>query len=58
MQGRLTPLGVFIKWVLIPVALAAIGYFVIGPNIGKGVFERLKAEPKGPSVDVSVQPTG
>jgi hypothetical protein len=34
--GRaLTPVGVIIKWILIPVALVAIGFFVIGARIGK-----------------------
>jgi hypothetical protein len=60
-QGRLTPLGYFLKWVAIPVALAALGYFLIGPRIGKDIFERLKvakpaAEAKGPSVEVDVKP--
>ncbi len=73
MQGRLTPLGVFLKWILIPGALAAVGYFVLGPRIGKGIFERVKlpsnvrsmlnpadekeAKPKQPSVEVSVKPS-
>ncbi len=66
MQGRLTPLGQIIKWVLIPLAIAAVGYFFIGPSIGKGIFDRLPKnilgpsteteKPKGPSVDLKVNP--
>ena len=35
MAPRLTPLGKFVKWVLIPLILAGIGYQFVGPNIGK-----------------------
>lgn len=31
---RLTPLGQFTKWVIAPAALAALGYFVVGPTLG------------------------
>ena len=33
--GRaLTPLGVILKWILIPATFAAIGFFLIGAKIG------------------------
>lgn len=35
MAVKLTPAGVFGKWVLAPVALLLLGYFVVGPRIGK-----------------------
>ena len=31
---RLTPLGLFAKWVVLPAGLAALGYFVVGPTLG------------------------
>lgn len=31
---RLTPLGMFVKWVLIPLLVAAIGYLVVAPRLG------------------------
>ena len=35
MAGRaLTPAGVILKWILIPAALLAIGFFLIGSKIG------------------------
>lgn len=33
MAGRLTPLGVFLKWVVVPVSLGAAGYFLVGPRV-------------------------
>ena|ERR1700733_4908687 len=35
MAVKLTPAGLIGKWVIAPVALLLIGYFLIGPNIGK-----------------------
>jgi len=36
MAGRaLTPAGVILKWILIPAALLAIGFFLIGAKIGR-----------------------
>lgn len=35
MAVKLTPAGVFGKWVLAPLALMLLGYFVVGPRIGK-----------------------
>jgi hypothetical protein len=62
-QGRLTPFGLFLKWVVAPILLAVVGYLIIGPSIGKDIFERLKVpgmetpkdKPKGPAVDVDVK---
>ena len=34
MAVKLTPAGVFGKWVIAPIALALFGYFVVGPKIG------------------------
>jgi hypothetical protein len=33
MAGRLTPLGFFLKWIVVPVSLGAIGYFLVGPRV-------------------------
>ena len=35
MGRRLTPLGMVLKWLLVPAALGAAGYFLVGPEIGK-----------------------
>ncbi|HWD38053.1 MAG TPA: hypothetical protein VG944_04340 [Fimbriimonas sp.] len=35
MRPRLTPLGLVLKWLIVPVLVGAIGYFLIGPRIGK-----------------------
>jgi hypothetical protein len=62
MEGRLTPLGLILKWVVVPVAIALIGYLLIGPNLGKDVLKRLPGmgsnKPAGPSVEVDVKPSG
>jgi hypothetical protein len=45
MAVELTPLGKFtvilVKWVLAPVAVAFIGYAVIGPRVGGNVVKKL-----------------
>jgi hypothetical protein len=33
MAGRLTPLGFVLKWIVVPVSLGAIGYFLVGPRV-------------------------
>lgn len=33
--GRLTPVGAFAKWVLVPLALGVGGFFLLGPRMGK-----------------------
>jgi len=35
MGSRLTPLGLIVKWVVAPVGLALVGYYVVGPRLGK-----------------------
>ena len=35
MAVKLTPAGVFGKWILAPVVMVLLGYFVVGPRIGK-----------------------
>lgn len=42
MAGRLTPLGVFLKWVLVPVSLGAIGYFLVGPRVDGKMAKEFK----------------
>ncbi len=32
-MSRLTPTGWFFKFILIPIAVGAIGYYVVGPKI-------------------------
>lgn len=71
MAAHLTPLGKFVKWVLVPLVLAATGFFFVGPKIGAAIDKKLPSKsvagaegiqaPKpdavnGPEVDVSVQP--
>ncbi|HSI73124.1 MAG TPA: hypothetical protein VK934_08085 [Fimbriimonas sp.] len=53
MQSRLTGLGLFLKWVLAPALLALIGYYLVGPSIG-----RIKPAEKssGPQIDIDVSP--
>ena len=34
----------FVKWFLIPVALLALGYFVVGPRFGGKVAEKVEAQ--------------
>ena len=54
MAGRLTPLGLFVKWVLIPLLIACLGYFLLGPSIGSRMAHPLEStEPQGgPGVEV------
>lgn len=42
MAGELTPFGKLTKWLLIPGVLAAAGYFVVGPAIGKDALKKIK----------------
>jgi len=37
MATKLTPAGVFAKWVVAPLILVLIGYFLLGPRIGKSM---------------------
>lgn len=42
MAGRLTPLGVFLKWIVVPASLGAIGYFLVGPRVDSDVAKKLQ----------------
>lgn len=49
MAGRLSPVGLFTKWVVVPLALAAVGYFIIGPSFGGSASkEKAAASDLGP----------
>jgi hypothetical protein len=37
MATRLTPLGMLIKWFIVPLVLCAIGYFLVGPRVEEKV---------------------
>lgn len=59
----LTPLGVAAKWLVVPVALGAIGYFLLGPRLGGVVTPSAKTPAKAekpgfsaPDVDVDSSP--
>ncbi|CAN5409144.1 hypothetical protein BH11ARM1_BH11ARM1_15580 [soil metagenome] len=41
-MATLTPIGIITKWILLPVGLAALGYFVVGPNIGRDALKGVK----------------
>lgn len=41
MAGRLTPLGVFLKWVVVPISLGAVGYFLVGPRVDSKVAKEI-----------------
>lgn len=34
-RRTLTPMGMFVKWVVVPSVLAVIGFFVLGPRMGR-----------------------
>lgn len=42
MAGRLTPLGVFLKWIVVPASLGAIGYFLVGPRVDTDVAKKIQ----------------
>ena len=42
MADRLRPLKLFGKWVVVPVALCVVGYYVVGPRIGSRVSDHIK----------------
>jgi hypothetical protein len=33
MANRLTPLGMVLKWLIAPIAVGAIGYYLVGPRV-------------------------
>jgi hypothetical protein len=51
MHERLTPLGLFMKWVVAPLLLALLGYFLLGPTLG---HVNPPAKTRGPQVDIDV----
>ena len=38
----MTPLGKFVKWIGVPAIVAAVGFFLVGPKLGRDVLEKLK----------------
>ena len=42
MATRLTPLGMLIKWFIVPLVLCAIGYFLVGPRVEEKVPNDVK----------------
>jgi len=42
MASRLTPLGIILKWIVVPASLGAIGYFLVGPRVESQVPKELK----------------
>ncbi len=42
MAGELTPFGKLSKWLMVPGVLAAAGYFLVGPAIGKDALKKIK----------------
>lgn len=52
MATRLSPLGIIAKWLLVPGALALIGYYFVGPRVGGGPSaHRPTAEAHAPGDD-------
>jgi hypothetical protein len=43
-MAKLTPAGAIGKWVLAPIALILIGYYLIGPRIGKTAVKPPKSQ--------------
>ncbi len=49
MADKLTPIGVFTKWVVAPVAIGLVGYYVVGPRIGGSTSKKTgEASDMGP----------
>jgi hypothetical protein len=42
MASRLTPLGILLKWIVVPASLGAIGYFLVGPRVDSQVPKEIK----------------
>ena len=55
MATRLTPLGLILKWLIVPAALGTAGYFLIGPEIGKNETAIKAAQRVGIPVPGKVQ---
>lgn len=41
MSNRLTPLGMVLKWLIAPVAVGVIGYYLVGPRVQSKVTPEL-----------------
>jgi hypothetical protein len=41
MANRLTPLGLVLKWLIAPVAVGTIGYYLVGPRVESKVTPEL-----------------
>jgi|GEM_PF-1584075 len=41
MATRLTPLGLFGKWFMIPVVCAGVGFLIVGPRLGANALNRV-----------------
>lgn len=58
---KLTPVGQIAKWIVLPAALAAAGYFLLGPRVGTvlpGTTARKTQAPlPSPEVEVEQQRT-
>lgn len=67
---KLTPLGIVVKWIVVPAALAALGYYVVGPRLGeqpvkakapeaapKGQVRSQEIKAKPPEVEVASEPS-
>ena len=52
MADKLTPIGVLTKWVVVPVAVGLVGYYVIGPRIGGSVSKKAGASSDAGPVNV------
>ena len=42
MGSKLTPLGMVIKWFIVPLSLGAIGYYMVGPRVESKVPAELR----------------
>lgn len=42
MASRLSPLGIVVKWIVVPISLGAIGYFLVGPRVESKVPQGVK----------------
>lgn len=58
MAAKLTPAGAIGKWIVVPVALLLIGYFLLGPKVGRlGIpaLNRLQTVGEPPNADPQPQ---
>jgi hypothetical protein len=57
-MAGLTPFGKLMKWVLAPLALAALGYLVIGPRIGRSATGEKAGEQIRSAIQRDIEHTG